>query len=267
MNMFSNIFKGICIGSGAILPGISSGVFCVIFGIYEKLLNSILDFFKSPKENFKFLFPLILGAAIGVLIFSNLINYFLYSFPVQTKSLFIGLICASIPSLVKDVNNKQSFKPHYILYTLLAFGIGLLSVILEKNFNMINSNNISIFYLIFSGFLMSVGVVVPGVSNTIILMLLGVYPIYLSSVSSVYLPILIPLAIGLILGGLVFMKITRFLLNRFYAQTFYSIIGFTLGSILVLIPEMTFGIDTIISMLCVILGFVMVNLLGAKSYK
>lgn len=264
MNLFSNIFKGICIGSGAILPGISSGVFCVIFGIYEKLLNSVLDFFKSPKENFKFLFPLILGAIIGVLIFSNFINYFLYAFPIQTKSLFIGLICASIPSLIKDVNNKQKFKPHYIIYTLLAFGIGLFSVVLEKNYNIVNSNNISIFYLIISGFLMSVGVVVPGVSNTIILMLLGVYPIYLSSVSSVYLPILIPLGIGLVFGGLVFMKATRFLLNRFYAQTFYSIIGFTLGSILVLIPEMTFGIDNVISILCIILGFFIFNILNTR---
>lgn len=265
MNMISNIFKGICIGSGAILPGISSGVFCVIFGIYEKLLNSILDFFKSPKENFKFLFPLVLGAAIGILIFSNLINYFLYAFPIQTKALFIGLICASIPSLIKDVNEKEKFKFHYIFYTLFAFCLGLFSVYLEKNFHIESSNSVNIIYLIFSGFLMSIGVVVPGVSNTIILMLLGVYPIYLSSVSSVYLPFLIPLAIGLIIGGLIFMKITRFLLNRFYAHTFYSIIGFTLGSILVLIPEMSFGIETVIFVLCILLGFIIFNFLGAKK--
>lgn len=265
MNMLTNIFKGICIGSGAILPGISSGVFCVIFGIYEKLLNSILDFFKSPKENFKFLFPLALGAIIGVLIFSNLINYFLYAFPIQTKALFIGLICASIPSLIKDVNEKKKFKLHYIFYTLFAFCMGLFSVYLEKNFHIESSNSVNIFYLILSGFLMSIGVVVPGVSNTIILMLLGVYPIYLASVSTVYLPFLIPLAIGLVLGGLIFMKITRYLLEHFYAQTFYSIIGFTLGSILVLIPEMSFGIETAIFGLCVILGFIIFNYLGIKK--
>lgn len=89
MNTIINIFKGIFIGSGAILPGISSGVLCVIFGIYEKLLNSVLDFFKSPKENLKFLIPIIIGTAIGVLIFSNLLNYVLYTFPLQTKSIFI----------------------------------------------------------------------------------------------------------------------------------------------------------------------------------
>lgn len=94
---------------------------------------------------------------------------------------------------------------------------------------------------------MSIGVIVPGVSSTIILMLLGVYSAYLTSVSSVYLPILVPMGIGLIIGSLIFMKITKVLLNKFYAQTFYTIIGFTLGSIFVIWPEFTFDLNGIIS--------------------
>ena len=97
---------------------------------------------------------------------------------------------------------------------------------------------------------MSIGVIVPGVSSTIILMLLGVYSAYLTSVSSVYLPILVPMGIGLIIGSLIFMKITKVLLNKFYAQTFYTIIGFTLGSIFVIWPEFTFDLNGIISFLC-----------------
>lgn len=267
MHIFSNIFKGICIGSGAILPGISSGVLCVIFGIYEKLLNSVLDFFKSPKENLKFLTPIIIGVIIGVLIFSNLLNYFLYSFPVQTKAIFIGLILASIPSLIKDVNNKQKFKVHYFLYAIVTFFIGVFSVYLEKSLTVSASDSISIFYLVLSGFLMSVGVVVPGVSSTIILMLLGVYSSYLASVSYLYFPVLIPMAIGLFLGSIVFMKLTRFLLKHFYAQTFYSIIGFTAGSILVLFPEINNSIDIILFASCIILGFFIFNLLKTQNVK
>ena len=101
---------------------------------------------------------------------------------------------------------------------------------------------------------MSIGIIVPGVSSTIILMLMGVYSIYLSSVSSLYFPVLIPMGIGLIFGCLICMKITKFLLNRFYAQTFYSIIGFTLGSIFVLLPNVGFDLSGIISVLCVLLG-------------
>ena len=264
MNIFKNILKGVCIGSGAILPGISSGVLCVVFGIYEKLLNSILDFFKSPKENIKFLFPILIGVSIGILIFSNFLNYVLYSFPLQTKSLFIGLILASIPALIKSINEKQEFKLHYFLYTLLAFLIGVFSVFLENNLSLTTSNNINFLFLILSGFLMSIGFVVPGVSSTIILMLLGIYPIYLSSISSLYFPILFPILIGLLLGGFIFMKFTRFLLDNFYSQTFYSIIGFTLGSIFVLMPQISMSIDRIIFILCVILGFLIINIINKK---
>lgn len=93
------------------------------------------------------------------------------------------------------------------------------------------------------------GIVVPGVSSTIILMLFGIYSIYLSSVSNLYFPVLIPIAIGVILGGFCFMKLTKFLLERFYAPTFYTIIGFTVGSIFVLLPTFSSGLDVAVGML------------------
>ena len=74
MNFLVNCVKGIAIGAGAILPGISSGVLCVIFGIYEKLLDSILNFFKDLKNTSKFLTPIIIGAGIGILLISNILN-------------------------------------------------------------------------------------------------------------------------------------------------------------------------------------------------
>ena len=105
MKFLSNYLKGIAIGSGAILPGISSGVFCVIFGIYEKLLDSILNFFDDIKKNTKFLFPILLGIGFGVILVGNLLNYFFYQFPIQTKSMFIGLILGTLPALFKEVQN------------------------------------------------------------------------------------------------------------------------------------------------------------------
>lgn len=258
MDFLSNCIKGIAIGAGAILPGVSSGVLCVIFGIYEKLLDAVLGFFKNVKENFKFLLPIITGIGIGVVLFSNLLNYLFYTFPIQTKSIFIGLILGSVPTLFKEVNNKEKFKLRNLIYVIIAFIIGLLTVILEKSMTIQSTENINFIYLIISGFLMSIGVVVPGVSSTIILMLLGVYTIYLQSVSSIYLPVLIPLGIGLIIGGIFFMKATKFMLNKFYIQTFYTIIGFTLGSILVLFPEIYFDINGVIALLCMILGFLLI---------
>lgn len=265
MTFLSNCIKGILIGSGAILPGISSGVLCIIFGIYEKLLDSIINFFKNVRENIRFLFPIIIGVSIGVLIFSNFLNYFLINFPIQTKSIFIGLILGSIPSLLKEANKKSTFKPIFLFYTLFAFIIGFLLVFFENYIpNNYKNSAFSFVYLFLSGFIMSVGVIVPGISSTVILMLMGVYNVYLASISTLYFPVLIPMGLGLILGSFIFMKLTNFLLNHFYEKTFFSIIGFSLGSILVLIPDISFGIESIVFFLCILLGFLLFSLFGKK---
>ena len=128
MNSLYTFIKGILIGSGAILPGISSGVICMVLGLYEKLLNSILSFFKDIKGNFKFLFPIISGAIIGIILFSNLISYCFNINPCQTKSLFIGLLLGSIYILaISNVANKNlkfpfiSLKKFNILFKSFSY--------------------------------------------------------------------------------------------------------------------------------------------------
>lgn len=156
MKFLLNCLKGIAIGSGAILPGISSGVFCVIFGIYEKLLDSILNFFHDIKNNFKFLFPIVIGISIGIILFGNILNYCLFKYPIQTKSIFIGLILGSIPSLLKEIKKKQVSKPHNWFFFLLALSIGIGSIFLEKTLTLQTLETITIPYLILCGFLMSI---------------------------------------------------------------------------------------------------------------
>ena len=107
---------------------------------------------------------------------------------------------------------------------------------------------------------MSIGIIVPGVSNTIILMLMGVYPTYLNSVSTLYFPVLIPMGIGIFFGSVLFMILTKFLLEHFYSKTFYSIIGFSLGSIFVLSPNISSITEIILSILCMFLGFTISSL-------
>lgn len=269
MKGFFNIIKGIFIGAGAIVPGVSSGVLCVIFGIYEKLLDSVLNFFKDIRNNLKFLFPIALGVGIGVLLFSNILNYVLYEFPIQTKSIFIGLILGTIPSLLKEVNTKQSFLPQNVIYLLITLIIGIVTVILENRMAIqTNLEDINGIYLIFCGIMMSLGIVVPGVSSTIILMLLGVYSVYLQAIANLYWVVLIPIGIGLVLGSVIVMKITKRLLEKYYAQTFYSIIGFTIGSVFVLLPQGMNGIEMLLSGLCIILGIYISHIPNAiKNFK
>lgn len=263
MNFISNIFKGVALGAGSILPGISSGVICVIFGIYEKLLNSILYFFKNLKNNFNFLFPLFLGIGIGVFFFSNFLQFFFVSFPMQINSIFIGLILGTIPNLIKSLNIKKDTKNisiYCFFCFLICFFIGILSVVLESLLPNSTTLNVSFVYLVLAGFLMSIGVVVPGVSSTIILMLLGVYSIYLNSISTLSFNILIPLGIGLIFGSFVFMKLIKVLLDKFHNITFSGIIGFSLGSLFVIFPSFNSGIEFLIIISCILLGYTISSL-------
>ena len=255
MKFIKDFIKGIAIGAGAILPGISSGVICVIFGIYETLLNCVLNFFKNVKENFKILFPFVLGVFGGIILFGNILKYVFYAYPIQTKFIFIGLILGNIPALIKKACSKQTFKLRYLMYLIATFSIGIGLVILEDTLNISNTaTEYSYIFLIISGLLMSAGVIIPGISSTLILMLLGVYDAYLVSISSLFLPLLIPMGIGLFIGSLLCMKLIKFFLEKFYIQTFFSIIGFTLGSIFVLYPGFTLDINGLIGILSLCLG-------------
>lgn len=106
---------------------------------------------------------------------------------------------------------------------------------------------------------MSIGVVVPGVSSTVILMLLGIYSIYLESISSLTLSILIPLAIGLAIGSIIWLKIIQYLLNNYYPQTFFAITGFVYGSIFILFPGISLDLNGFISLMlffmCIYISF------------
>lgn len=166
MNVLSNFIKGIFIGSGAILPGISSGVICMVLGLYEKLLDSILNFFKDIKNNFKFLFPIASGILVGIIIFSNILLYCFDLIPCQTKSLFIGLLLGSIYLLsnsnIKEKNYKKNKGQYMSFFICLLIGLGLIYLenIISIN-NEYTPNQFSVLFLILSGIFMSLGIVVP----------------------------------------------------------------------------------------------------------
>ena len=262
MNSLSNFFKGVFIGAGAILPGISSGVICIVLGLYEKLLNSVLGFFKDMKENIKFLFPIATGAIAGIILFSNILAYCFNTIPCQTKSLFIGLLLGSLYLLAKS--NIESFSyskkdlSKYISF-FVCFIIGISLIYLENIITFSTEytrNEFSSSFLILSGFFMSIGIVVPGISNTIILMILGVYSTYLSAVSMVNMNVLVPMFIGIFIGSIIFMKTIQVLLDRFYSHTMFGIIGFSLGSVFILYPGYSFNLESVISIVILILGFI-----------
>lgn len=172
MDFLFSIIKGVFIGAGAILPGISSGVLCVIFGIYEKLVDSVLGLFKEFKKNFIFLFPIGVGCLIGFLLFGNILNYIFHSYENECKILFLGLILGSIPSLFKYINKKKNFRLSFLIYTIVSFCFGLFLFLLENKLSHSCFGNLqtNFVFLFISGFAMSAGIIIPGISSTVILM-------------------------------------------------------------------------------------------------
>ena len=176
---------------------------------------------------------------------------------------FIGLILGSVPSLFKTANSQKGFRLHYLIYTAITFILTLVLLIIENAFTVSSINQYTNFlFLVFAGFIMSIGVVVPGVSSTVLLMILGVYNIYLFSVSTLDFNVLLPMGIGLLIGGIVFLIIIKYCLEKFHAQTYYSIIGFVLGSIPILYPGFQFDFTGLVSILLFLLGLYIYNKIG-----
>lgn len=257
MKFLFNFIIGILIGFGAILPGVSSGVFCVIFGIYEKLVNSIVNLFKDFKKNIYFLFPIGLGAFFGVVLFGNVIKYFFDIYRMQACFAFIGLILGTLPALFKQASSNKYIQIKKLIPLFFSFLIGISLIIAEKYFSFnftINSISSNFIYLIFVGFIMSIGIIVPGISNTIILMCLGVYEQYLSAIASLNLSVLIPLGIGILFGSILWLQIIKVLLDKYHEATFFTIIGFTLGSIFVLYPGFSFDVAGFVSIVIMLIS-------------
>ena len=246
-----NFFIGILIGIGAILPGVSSGVFLVVFGLYEKLIDSILHVFRDFKKNLLFLSPIFLGAILSIFLFSKLLLFVFEKYYIYTCYVFLGLILGSIPAIRKQSN---IIKPNFlhIMCFILSFVSSIYLIVIEKG----NTYNISAFsniYLIFTGFAMSAGIIIPGVSKTAILMILGNYSNYLTAISTLNIEYLIPIGIGLILGGVFFMYIINYLFLHFKSYTYCFILGFVIGSCFIIYPGFSLDFEYIISIL---LGFI-----------
>ena len=197
-----------------------------------------------------------------MMIFSTLISYCFEVIPCQTKSLFIGLLLGSIYVLAKK-NKKESHNrlSEYITF-FICFMIGLALIYLESIIHFSTEytpNEFSKYYLLICGFLMSIGIVVPGVSSTVILMFLGVYSTYLSAISIANMNVLLPMIIGCGIGSILFMKLIKILLNKFHSQTIFGIIGFSLGSVLILYPTYFFNLESLIGIMLLIVGFIIGN--------
>ena len=258
-----NFLKGIIVGIGGIAPGLSGSVLLVILGLYQKAINAIGTLFKDFKNNVKFLFPLVLGFGVGVIIFSKIVDFLLGNYEMYTRYAFLGLVLGTIPLFYKEVK-KEGFKKKYYIYIVIAAILGLSVFFFNKNlFPTVTNPNL--FQSVLLGVAVAGSSIVPGVDSAVILSSLGLYELYVSSLADFNLSILIPAGFGLVIGALVISFIINKLIKRFYTATFSIIFGLFLS----IIPNVLngscvlgFNANSVISIIICILGFGVSYFLG-----
>ena len=224
-----NFFKGIIVGIGGISPGLSGSVLLVILGLYQKTIDSISNFFKNPKDNLKFLIPLVLGGGVGIILFSKIVDFLLSNYEMYTRFAFLGLILGTIPLFYREVK-KEGYNKKYYLFTVVSFIIGIVLFTCNKGlFPKIENPNL--FQSIILGVAVAGSSIVPGVDSAVILSTLGLYELYVKTIANFTIPILIPAGIGLVLGAIIISFAMNKLIKKYYTATFSIIFGLFLSII------------------------------------
>lgn len=251
MKYFNLLLKGILIGIGKIIPGVSGAMIAISLNVYEKGINSISTFFKNIKENLKILIPLGIGILVGIVTFSKIIINLLNSYYLPTMLFFVGLIIGGIRGIKKDINMKKKIN------VLIIILIIIFSIILSKIEN-ISYNKYDFVTILIMGIIEALTMIIPGISGTAILMCLGYYNLIIESFSNFNIIVLFPFGIGLIIGVITITKIINFLFNNYKEKTYVVIYGFSLSSILFMFL-MTFKNNYALSEIIISLGLMILG--------
>ena len=276
--MIKNFLGGILIGIANIIPGVSGGTIIVILGLFDKVMESISNIFKlkiSFKERLDsllFICQIGLGVGIGLVGFAKVLEYLFVKFEIKTLFYFAGLIISSIPMLKKQEMNNEKIKPIYFILGILLIGIiaylnpGESGNIVKLD-TLLNTNLTLIYLLslILIGMIAGATMIFPGISGSMVLLVIGKYHLfkgYVANVTTFKLQILIPLvfiALGVGIGIILSAKVTNYLLKNFKQNTMSFIIGLIIMSSIIILPTSGYNlINTLTSILMFILGSILV---------
>lgn len=255
--MILNVIKGMLIGIALIVPGLSGSIFAIILGLYEKGLNAIANFWENPLYHLKFLLPIALGGGIGILASARLMLDITARFPAFSYLFFCGLVVGSAPLVFRKIN-KASFKPIYLIGTVSAFLVVVImgtSNVEGGHISLYSINTFLDFFSILFAGLASVSLMaVPGISGSIIIIILGHFGTVYNAVSETVtllfhilsgnwfyaleslstVLILVPFALGALIGIVTAAKIMTHILKNYEVILYYFVLGALLGTITVL---------------------------------
>ena len=247
---------GALIGAGAILPGVSGGVLAVVFGIYRPFMEALNDPRRALPRYWRGILPLSLGWVIGFLGFAKGISAALDLSATVTTWLFIGLIARSLPALFREAGKEGRGLPAWCsffrcgaaVFASLYYVDRVLAVTVTPNFWWYN----------FCGVLWGMGVVIPGMTSSSVMMALGLYQPMLEGLAHLDLLVLSACLPGLVLSVALLARLVSWFFHRYYSVAFHGILGFVIASTLVIIPtEYTGAGEMALSALCCVGGFLL----------
>ncbi len=247
--MIKALIGGIAVGMANIIPGVSGGTMMVIIGIFNNVMDAISGLFTKDKEKLKkhilFLVALALGAVIGLVAFANLLEFLFENYPTQTLFCFVGMVAFSIPILKKKEMKEDKFKIiPFVIGCAIIFTISYFAPI-QEDLVITNFPAIDFLYLgkmVLLGIVAGGAMFLPGISGSMLLLILGEYYLFKSlvaEVTSFESIVLIPLAfmaVGIISGIVISSKLTSYFLNKNHQFTMNLILGLVVASSIALIP-------------------------------
>lgn len=247
--------RGALVGVGGILPGVSGGVLCVAFGLYKPLMEVLANPFTQVKRHFQMLVPFLIGGVLGFVSLAKLIGELLQAESTVVISLFVGLILGVFPALFREAGQEGRGKREWVALACSTVSLTTFFMVLKYVQQVNITPNTGWFF--FAGALFGIGVIVPGMSSSSLLIFLGLYEPMSSGIGSFHLPVLIPVGLGSVVTVLLLARGVKRLFDRHYALTFHCIVGFVIASTLPIIPtHFESTTQFIFSVLCAILGCV-----------
>lgn len=282
--MLKLLLQGMAVGIANIIPGVSGGTMMVAMGLYDKLIHCITHLKSEFKEAVKLLLPIFAGAGIAIIVLSRLFEYLLEVHPIPTNFAFCGLIAGSLPFIVKKVQGHKvtaskllPFFAFFALVILMAVMGDSSSASADVSFTLVN-----VIKLLLVGIVAAATMVVPGVSGSMMLMLLGYYDTILSTINRCIdaligfdipallqtIGVLAPFGIGVVVGIFLIAKIIEYIFSKAEIHAYYAIIGLIVASpiaILLNTDWSKFSIPTlIVSIVTFVAGWFVAGKLGGE---
>lgn len=268
-----NFFIGIIMGIANVIPGVSGGTIAVSFNIYDKLIGLISQFRTKIKEDWKFVVFLAAGLGVGILGFAKLMVFLLEHYPVDTGFFFLGVIMGSVPMIYgKAVTPK--FNPFTVIPFAICFGVMVFMHFVSPEggaSTQLNGGTLyNIIMMMVYGAIGAACMLIPGISGSFVLMFIGAYGKVMGIIAEFNFLLLCALGIGCIIGVFGCAKIINRFIYKYGNYTYSGILGFVLGSLMLVYPGYSFSADGIIPFILLIIGFSITfyfNIMDKKNEK